>query len=434
MVLGRPWTGFEAVALQEAMRKSVREFAAHLGVEMTTVANWRAGLSAVTPRPLTQELLDTLLVQVGAGVRERFEQILTEGEAALGSRRLPARRGGLPALAPQPTAAPVGYDPALLARLDDTRALVDRTLAACTVGTGMVELMEERTAGRVLAYTRTPPSAVLGTVLPDLAEVQSISVERQPAAIQSRLSEMTAVLGLLIADALMKLGQIERANYWYGTARMAADDTGNSRLRSRVRAQHAMLPYYYGTPEQAVILARAAQAQLPDRVDDSTALAAAAEARALARLGDADGAELAMLRARRRTDELREPATDEAFRFSEKRLLLYLSGTLTNLGRTVQARRVQDQALQLYRESPGVVIDPALIELDAAIGTALDGAVDEACERAARVLTTLPSEHRTTIVVTRAAAVVDAIPEPSRGRRAVDELRQLVATGAGEPR
>ncbi|MGY2062454.1 hypothetical protein ACW9HQ_46875, partial [Nocardia gipuzkoensis] len=87
MVLGRPWTGFEAVALQEAMRKSVREFAAHLGVEMTTVANWRAGLSTVIPRPLTQELLDTLLVQVGAPVRERFEQILAEGEQALGSRR-----------------------------------------------------------------------------------------------------------------------------------------------------------------------------------------------------------------------------------------------------------------------------------------------------------------------------------------------------------
>ncbi|MBF6327298.1 XRE family transcriptional regulator [Nocardia transvalensis] len=428
MVLGRPWTGFEAVALQEATRKSVREFAAHLGVEMTTVANWRSGLSAVTPRPLTQELLDTLLVQVSADVRERFEQILAEGEQALGSRRLPARRAGLP------SAPSMGHEAALLARLDETRALVDRTLAACTVGPAMVELMEERTAGRVLTYTRTAPSAVLATLLPDVLEVQSISAQRQPAAIQARLSEVTAVLGLLVADALMKLGQIERANFWYGTARMAADDTGNRRLRARVRAQHAMLPYYYGSPEQAVVLARAAQAQLPELADDATALAAAAEARALARLGDSDGAELAMARARSRADELGETTTDEAFRFSEKRLLLYQSGTLTNLGRTAQARRVQEQALQLYRGSPGVVVDPALIELDIAVGYAREGAVDEACELAVRVLTRLPAEHRTTIVVTRAAAVVDAIPEGSRGRRAVDELRQLVAAGAGEPR
>ncbi|MQY19884.1 XRE family transcriptional regulator [Nocardia macrotermitis] len=423
MVLGRPWTGFEAVALQEATRKSVREFAAHLGIEMTTVANWRAGLSAVTPRPLTQELLDTLLVQVGPEVRERFEQILVEGEAALGARRLPARRATAPA-------APVAsYDATLFARLDDARALVDRTVAACTVGPVMVDLMEERAAGRVLAYTRTPPAQVLATVLPDVLEVQAVATQRQPAAIQSRLSEVTAVLGLLIADALMKLGQIERANFWYGTARMAADDTANLRLRARVRAQHAMLPYYYGSPEQAVVLARAAQAQLPEIADDATALAAAAEARALARLGDSAGADLALNRAVHRTVELGDTPTDEAFRFGEKRLLLYQSGILTNLGRTDAARRVQEQALQLYRMSPGVVVDPALIELDTAIGYALDGAVDEACELAAQVLTTLPPEHRTTIVVRRAAAVVDAIGDRGRGRRRVEELRHLVAAG-----
>lgn len=422
MVLGRPWTGFEAVALQEATRKSVREFAAHLGIEMTTVANWRAGLSAVTPRPLTQELLDTLLVQVGPEVRERFEQILSEGEAALGARRLPARRAAAPA-------AP-GYDVTLLARLDDARALVDRTVAACTVGPAMVDLMEERAATRVLDYTRTPPAQVLTTVLPDVLEIQTVAMQRQPAAIQSRLSEVIAVLGLLIADALMKLGQIERANFWYGTARMAADDTANPRLRAQVRAQHAMLPYYYGRPEQAVSLARAAQAQLPEIADDATALAAAAEARALARLGDAAGADLALIRAVDRTAALGEVATDGAFRFGEKRLLLYQSGILTNLGRADAARRVQEQALQLYRTSPDVVVDPALIELDTAIGYALGGAVDEACELAARVLTTLPSEHRTTIVLTRAAAVVDAIGERGRGRRPVDELRHLVSTGA----
>ncbi len=47
MVRGRAWTGFEAVALQEAMRRSVRDFAALLGLETTTVNNWRTGLSSV---------------------------------------------------------------------------------------------------------------------------------------------------------------------------------------------------------------------------------------------------------------------------------------------------------------------------------------------------------------------------------------------------
>jgi tetratricopeptide (TPR) repeat protein len=335
---------------------------------------------------------------------------------------------------PLPASA-IDSDNLLLTRLDDARALVDRTLASCSVGPAMVDLMEERALARVQVYTRTPPATVLATVLPDLLEAQAISVQRQSAVIQSQLSKVTAVLSLLVADALMKLGQIERADYWYGTARMAADDTGNRSLRARVRAQHAMLPYYYGNPERAVTLARSAQAQLPETTaDDATALAAAAEARALARLGDADGAESAFERARRHTERLDVPGADEAFRFGEKRLLLYESGMLTNLGRTEEARRAQERGLELYRSSPGVVVDPALIELDIAIGYAREGAVEEACRLATQVLTVLPPEHLTSIVVRRAAAVVKAIPEQIRNRRAIDELRQLVEAGVGEQR
>ena len=63
MVRGRAWTGFEAAALQEAMRKSVRDFASLLGIEATTVVNWRTGLGGVKLRSNTQGLLDTTLDQ-----------------------------------------------------------------------------------------------------------------------------------------------------------------------------------------------------------------------------------------------------------------------------------------------------------------------------------------------------------------------------------
>ncbi|MGW4090224.1 hypothetical protein [Nocardia sp. NPDC004750] len=83
MVRGWQWTGFEAAALQEAMRRSVRDFALLLGVETTTVVNWRTGLSAVRPRSNTQAMLDTTLDQrATVDDRARFEQILSQGEAA----------------------------------------------------------------------------------------------------------------------------------------------------------------------------------------------------------------------------------------------------------------------------------------------------------------------------------------------------------------
>src|SRR5438128_9523555 len=79
----REWTGFEAAALQEAMRKSVREFAAVLGIHTTTVSNWRSGLSTVIPRPRMQEILDTTLEQRATPEHHaRFNDIVTDGEAA----------------------------------------------------------------------------------------------------------------------------------------------------------------------------------------------------------------------------------------------------------------------------------------------------------------------------------------------------------------
>ncbi|MFG3519956.1 hypothetical protein C5E45_34020 [Nocardia nova] len=93
MVRGREWTGFEAAALQEAMRCSVRDFAHMLGVETTTIANWRSGLSAVTPRPRTQAILDTAYQQRATPEdRQRFTQIVAEGEAAWRNRHRQDRR------------------------------------------------------------------------------------------------------------------------------------------------------------------------------------------------------------------------------------------------------------------------------------------------------------------------------------------------------
>ncbi|MGW4368117.1 hypothetical protein ACWEKT_20985 [Nocardia takedensis] len=87
MIRGRGWTGFEAVVLQEAMRRSIRDFASLLGVETTTVNNWRSGLSDVVPRSLTQSMLDSVYSRHATSEdRARFDQIVAEGETAWRSR------------------------------------------------------------------------------------------------------------------------------------------------------------------------------------------------------------------------------------------------------------------------------------------------------------------------------------------------------------
>jgi hypothetical protein len=67
------------------------------------------------------------------------------------------------------------------------------------------------------------------------------------------------LLSTLIADELMVLGNVGQSTAWHATARFAADQTNDIALRADVRTFAALVPLYYGDPNQAVNLARQAQ-------------------------------------------------------------------------------------------------------------------------------------------------------------------------------
>lgn len=387
-------------AARRAAGYSQEALAEQLGVDRSTVQRWESG--EVAPQPAQQTNLATALNMTSDVV---VDMLCIESSRAYGASQVQ-----------------------ISDLLDHTRSLVDNTLSATTISPGRLDLIDERVVQHLAAYTRTAPSVMLSALVPDIVDVQTIAAARQPAMVQSRLSGALAILGLLTADGLMKLGETVRSRYWYSTARLAADDTDNMRLRACIRAQEAMLPYYYGRVEDSLKLARSAQELLPGTPSHATALAAAAEGRALARLGDLRGAERAMSTAQRYVDRTDSPdPSDAAFRFNEKRLLLYLSGTLTYMGEFARARRVQEEALRLYGADPDLVIDPALIKLDQAIGRASLRQVDESCELAADVVTTLPAEHRTRIVLARVKDVVRALPGSRQQWSRAVELNELVA-------
>ncbi|GGO88891.1 hypothetical protein GCM10012280_30760 [Wenjunlia tyrosinilytica] len=313
--------------------------------------------------------------------------------------------------------------------VEDARRSVDRTLARATVTQAQLDLLDERMLWLRHQYIFTAPIPMLSLLLSEMEEVHALATERQPAAVQTRLSEMTALLATLVADALMKLGKLRQSRAWYATATTAADDSGNVELRARVRAQAAMLPYYYGLLESAVTLAREARLICRNRPTATSVLAAAAEARALARLGDAKGAEHAIHRARSDFEHCDQGADDDAFAFPERRLLLYLSGTYTYLGRNRQARQVQRQALGLYPDEGG--IDPALLRLEEAICLAQDRSLTEACQLAAVTYLEVPEQHRTPILGARARHVISVLPPAMRSARAARELGQVLEQPAG---
>src|SRR5262249_28874984 len=92
MTAVRRWTGRETTALRTALRRSLRDFAEHLGVSARTVSKWEAGGVNVCPRPEMQAALDTALSRGGADVRARFALLLQEHDT--GDHGTPTRPGG----------------------------------------------------------------------------------------------------------------------------------------------------------------------------------------------------------------------------------------------------------------------------------------------------------------------------------------------------
>lgn len=112
------WSGLEARALRHARRMSVREFAAHLGVNDAAVSNWERRGELARLRYQTQQILDVDLNRAPAEVRERFETLLTDSPA--------------PATAPAPTVERAAGEPLGTRSTARTRrllSLVDRSAA-----------------------------------------------------------------------------------------------------------------------------------------------------------------------------------------------------------------------------------------------------------------------------------------------------------------
>ncbi|GAA1904913.1 hypothetical protein GCM10009716_13610 [Streptomyces sodiiphilus] len=308
--------------------------------------------------------------------------------------------------------------------IDAARRSVDRALAAGTVAPGQMDLLEEQLLLVRHEYVFTPPAQMMNKLLRILREAKDLLEDRQPASVTVRLTEITAVVSTLIADALMKLGEIDDARIWYATARHASDESGNAELRARVRAQAAMLGYYYGPVQSAVTLAREARIMTRGKPSPTAAFAVAAEARALALQGNRSEAAARVRDARGIFDQLAPQSDDDAFAFPLRRFLLYLSGTFTASGHVSEARRVQEEALSLYPTRAG--IDPALLRLEAAICLARDRSATEACQLATAAYLQVPEEHRTPILSARARHVIDQLPGANRRVTAARELGELL--------
>jgi len=307
------------------------------------------------------------------------------------------------------------------AEVERTRQDIDLALAQANVTEDQLDRLDEQVLRFRREYMDTASVTMLCRLMLELSGVRRLLALRQPAAVQRRLLHATTMLALLAADALMRLGDTRQAAAWYGTARTASDDIGDSRLRALVRAQETMLSYHYGDPSDTVRLAREARMLAGNAPSSPAALAAAAEARALARLGDRNAAKAALAEAEQIFARMRGSNQDDlAFAFSERRLHFYRAGTLIELG------ALAEDSLLRWGEQGFHSLDLGLVLLEQAEHLARDGDVERACGLAVEALMRVPVEQRTSIVLNRAQTLLGSVPPELHDAQAVRDLRELL--------
>ncbi|MGQ4618108.1 hypothetical protein [Nocardia sp. R7R-8] len=285
MVRGREWTGFEASALQEAMRKSIREYAALLGVESTTVNNWRSGLSAVTPRSNTQAILDTTYQsRASADDRARFEQIVAEGEAAWRDRHQAPRHDRLAELveAEATASADQGVTDELLTVFTRIQNL------SRTVDPDLVDQLRDGVFRSIAQYETLDPAALVAPLRKQRAWLDELISECGRPAQRSQLFGIASMTSGLLGYIAVGCANFSLARAYCQESYQLGDYAQDNNLAAWARGLQSFCEYYAGRFQKALHYAEEGFARAAAG-PQSVRLAINGVARARGKLGDVEG-------------------------------------------------------------------------------------------------------------------------------------------------
>ncbi len=309
-----------------------------------------------------------------------------------------------------------GVDSRFLGAVDRIRRRMDEALLGGTVSATMIDRWEQSTAGYGRQYMTLPPLRLLCDVLLDFADVRRTCEDRQPLEFSERLCRLASQLAGLAGITMLDLGDHRLARSFFRTARGAADETGDRRLRAWVSVRESVVPLYYGDPREAANLAGTAGDLACLHLCVAAAMAPVIEARALARLASAasigrggrrellDRVRASLDRAQDMLGDLpEEQRSDTALGYTERQLYFHTGDTLVSLGDWQGASRAFAQAGQMY--SGYEVLDCALIALGQARCLLESDEPGQALLAGQQTLARLPAEHRTDVVLQVARAL-----------------------------
>jgi transcriptional regulator with XRE-family HTH domain len=225
--------------------------------------------------------------------------------------------GHVPAVAPEPreaAAPPADAEPlVILTDPERTRigegarqsALFAARAGRTNVGPTMLEQLEADVESIAIRYLAEPLVPLVTDMLQLRNQAWELLEGRQYPEQTKHLYLLAGQTCGLLASACSDLGQYEAADTHARTASLCADLAGHDKLRAWIANTQSLIAFWGGRPRRAA--EHASRAAEYARGGVELARARSFEARALARLGDADGTRAAITAA----IEAREHANDE---------------------------------------------------------------------------------------------------------------------------
>lgn len=214
MIVAR-WTGLEARALREALRMSVRAFAAHLGVAIASVSNWERRGTRIRLRDETQQILDAALARASEEERARFEAAVATANKHDGADETVRLGSAL--------SGPGRTDRVLVAQLRDRVGLLDAQ------------------------YHLVPSATLLGPAGQLHGEIVFLATHSAAGSMERELdlalAESATLMGQLVWDASMRRDHRAAATY-FDLAWRAAERAGDRVVAARAQLRHSYVALY----------------------------------------------------------------------------------------------------------------------------------------------------------------------------------------------
>ncbi|WP_233526349.1 XRE family transcriptional regulator [Actinomadura spongiicola] len=277
-----------------------------------------------------------------------------------------------------------------------------------------------------LLINQQPIGSLINDLTSDLFGVGELL--KRDKAHRGDLLRVSASLSALLAVELGDIGERRGARMAWGTARRAADASGDRDLRVWTRAREAEEGFWYGLPRQEIAARTAEAVHVADGAPcGGLPRAYSARASVAAEQGDKATARQAMDDLSKLFDRLPDAVTGDPaiFGWSEARQR-WNEAYVYTLIKDKRANRALDEAVALY--PPGTLGPVANLTIIRAMGTINSGDIDTGLDQTREILQETPVSARRRHMTRQ---ILHRLPEWARPLPEARELRALTSAPSG---